>query len=459
MSLTPSQQLLMNEGLDQKGTDRCGKQTKGKCGDCDHKWDPDVVSLTRCRAECSKKNLADFHRCPRVSATNDVLCWQHIEQRENPGKNFAKLGLKRPRKDLVLPIVPKSEVDVLLADFNRKKDPKLESKVRTSGDLFDPNRNNRNYFVKHVIWAEYDDSYRDQGQTVVHLNVQDEDGDKKLHTLVVPYGNIEYSVHEWLESRIYGHSFAYLTEADRQWRKAKKGELDFTFRTTNTSGGLGVTGSFVNTYVWTRDDIRMFIGVGDPCDAMAPSDCGKCKTTKSAITRALTKTGLCKELCKTTGKTCTRKAMKNSRTCWQHQVPDIVDIAQKDGRFSILVSAVVKAGLVDALRGSGLTVFAPTDDAFKALLKAMDITAAELLANPDLGAILKYHVLGAEVDAKAAIAADGKSVKTLQGGEVAISVVDGSVFVNDSKVIIADIKASNGIIHAINKVLMPDLSK
>ena len=134
----------------------------------------------------------------------------------------------------------------------------------------------------------------------------------------------------------------------------------------------------------------------------------------------------------------------------------IVDVAVGAGSFTTLVAAVTEAGLVDTLSGDGpFTVFAPTDEAFAAALDALGLTAEELLASPELGAILTYHVLAGEVDAATAISLDGQSADTVNGAAIDISVVDGSVMINNATVITADVAASNGIIHIIDTVLLP----
>ena len=135
----------------------------------------------------------------------------------------------------------------------------------------------------------------------------------------------------------------------------------------------------------------------------------------------------------------------------------IVDVAVGAGSFETLVAAVTEAGLVDTLSGEGpFTVFAPTDDAFAAALDALGLTASELLASEALGDILTYHVVAGAVDAATAISLDGQSAGTVQGEEIAISVVDGSVVINDSATVIqADVAASNGIIHVIDAVILP----
>jgi transforming growth factor-beta-induced protein len=131
----------------------------------------------------------------------------------------------------------------------------------------------------------------------------------------------------------------------------------------------------------------------------------------------------------------------------------IVDIAVADGRFNTLVAAVTAAGLADTLAGEGsFTVFAPTDDAFAALPAG---TVEGLLNDiPALTNILLYHVVDGAVPAETVVTLD--SATTLQGSPVTISVRDGGVFLNDSvQVIITDIAASNGIIHVIDGVLLP----
>jgi uncharacterized surface protein with fasciclin (FAS1) repeats len=134
----------------------------------------------------------------------------------------------------------------------------------------------------------------------------------------------------------------------------------------------------------------------------------------------------------------------------------IVEVAVGNKSFSTLVAAVKAAGLVETLSGAGpFTVFAPTDEAFAKLPAG----TVEELVKPEnkekLTAILTYHVLAGKVMAADAIAADGKMVKTVNGQELAVKVKDGKVMINDATVIIADVAASNGVIHAIDTVLLP----
>ncbi len=135
---------------------------------------------------------------------------------------------------------------------------------------------------------------------------------------------------------------------------------------------------------------------------------------------------------------------------------DIVDTAVAAGSFKTLAAALQAAGLIDALKGKGkFTVFAPTDEAF-AKLPAGTI---EMLLKPEnkekLKAILLYHVVKGEVPAKQVLKLNGAMVETLQGGKVTISTTNG-VMVNNSSVVKTDIRASNGIIHVIDTVLIPN---
>ena len=137
---------------------------------------------------------------------------------------------------------------------------------------------------------------------------------------------------------------------------------------------------------------------------------------------------------------------------------DIVDTAVAAGSFTVLVAAVQAAGLVDTLKAPGpLTVFAPTDDAFAAALKSLNVTKEQLLADKvKLAAILKYHVVSGKVLAADVVKLDGKTVTTLNGAAIKIAVSGGTVSLNgDTKVTKTDIVTSNGVIHVIDKVLLP----
>ncbi len=129
---------------------------------------------------------------------------------------------------------------------------------------------------------------------------------------------------------------------------------------------------------------------------------------------------------------------------------DIVDTAVKAGNFKTLVAAVQAAGLVDTLKGKGpFTVFAPTDEAFAKIPKEQ--LDALLKDKAALTKVLTYHVVGANVMSKDVKA--GK-VKSVQGSEITVS-TEGGVKVDGAKVIAVDVKASNGVIHAIDTVIMP----
>ena len=127
-----------------------------------------------------------------------------------------------------------------------------------------------------------------------------------------------------------------------------------------------------------------------------------------------------------------------------------------DGGFNTLVAALDAADLVETLSSDGtFTVFAPTDDAFAALPEGM---LEELLADPEtLKQILLYHVVGDVVMAETVVNLD--EAETLEGSMVAIDVVDGNVFLNDSQVTSTDIEASNGVVHVIDKVLVPSMQE
>ncbi len=131
---------------------------------------------------------------------------------------------------------------------------------------------------------------------------------------------------------------------------------------------------------------------------------------------------------------------------------NIVQVAASNPQFSTLVSLIKKAGLVGALSGSTkLTVFAPTNAAFKAVPKA---TLTKLGKDKALLIkVLEYHVVAGEVLAAAVVKLH--SAKTLEGASVKIRVSGGSVYVNKAKVIKTNVKASNGVIHVINGVLIP----
>jgi uncharacterized surface protein with fasciclin (FAS1) repeats len=133
---------------------------------------------------------------------------------------------------------------------------------------------------------------------------------------------------------------------------------------------------------------------------------------------------------------------------------DIVATAVKAGTFKTLAAALEAAGLVEALKGKGpFTVFAPTDEAFGRLPAGTLASLLEPGNKERLAAILKYHVVSGRVFSDAA--AKGATVETLQGGSLRTRSEKGQVFVNEARVVSADIDTSNGVVHVIDSVLLP----
>ena len=140
----------------------------------------------------------------------------------------------------------------------------------------------------------------------------------------------------------------------------------------------------------------------------------------------------------------------------------VVDIAVGSPDHTTLVAAVQAAGLAETLSGEGpFTIFAPTDAAFAAALTALNLTAEELLASPDLAGILTYHVIPGQLlaaDVIAAVEAGGGTaeVETVNGAKIAVTVVDGKVMLNGTAAVtVADLQAGNGVVHVIDAVILP----
>ena len=130
---------------------------------------------------------------------------------------------------------------------------------------------------------------------------------------------------------------------------------------------------------------------------------------------------------------------------------DIVDTAVAAGSFNTLAKLLTDAGLIETLKGEGpFTVFAPTDDAFAAV--PADTLAALAADKALLTKVLTYHVVPGKVMAADIAAGD---VATVAGPTVKLTITDGKVMVNDATVVTADVVASNGVIHVIDKVLLP----
>jgi uncharacterized surface protein with fasciclin (FAS1) repeats len=148
------------------------------------------------------------------------------------------------------------------------------------------------------------------------------------------------------------------------------------------------------------------------------------------------------------------------------EMPTIVSVAAGDERFTTLVTAVDAAGLVETLNSDGpFTVFAPTNDAFGKLPEGTVDTLLKPENKEKLGGVLTYHVVSGSYNAASVIEAiqanDGKfEVETVNGENLNLSLRDGSVLLTDANggtatVILADVMAANGIIHAIDSVVMP----
>lgn len=145
---------------------------------------------------------------------------------------------------------------------------------------------------------------------------------------------------------------------------------------------------------------------------------------------------------------------KSGKSASAEKPGNIVQVAKGAGVFNTLVAAVDAAGLTGTLSGQGkgpFTVFAPTDEAFAALPAG---TVESLLENPEeLKKILLYHVVAGEV--KAAKVVTLSSATTVNGKDVTITVNGGAVKVNDANVVKTDVMARNGVVHVIDKVLIP----
>lgn len=139
--------------------------------------------------------------------------------------------------------------------------------------------------------------------------------------------------------------------------------------------------------------------------------------------------------------------------------PTIVDVAEGAGNFSILLRALETAGLDGIFEGKGqFTVFAPTDAAFGAALEELGLTAEQLLDSPDLAAILTYHVATGRRYAEDVLGSE--EIRTLNGGFFFPGTDAEGAFITDandreSRIVAADIEASNGVIHVIDTVILP----
>ncbi len=172
---------------------------------------------------------------------------------------------------------------------------------------------------------------------------------------------------------------------------------------------------------------------------------------RTCLTRLPILLGLALAACGSSAPAATEPGMASTEPAAAEPTANIIQTAVAAGSFKTLVTAVEAAGLVATLEGPGpFTVFAPTDEAFAKLPPG---TLEALLADKaKLTAVLTYHVVAGDVSSSAV--AGMKSATTVQGSAVAIDASAG-VKINDATVIKADIKATNGVIHVIDTVLLP----
>jgi uncharacterized surface protein with fasciclin (FAS1) repeats len=133
---------------------------------------------------------------------------------------------------------------------------------------------------------------------------------------------------------------------------------------------------------------------------------------------------------------------------------NIVETAVNHGSFKTLVAAVTAADLVSTLTSEGpFTVFAPLDEAFAELPEGTVETLVKPENGQQLTSILTYHVLAGKI--MSTDLSDGMKATTVNGEEVTVHLKEGKVFINDAQVVLADVETDNGVIHAVNKVIMP----
>lgn len=177
---------------------------------------------------------------------------------------------------------------------------------------------------------------------------------------------------------------------------------------------------------------------------------------RSACGLAVIALGLCVSSARAAD-TCPASAALTAHACpaSEHKPKDIVATAVAAGSFKTLAAALGAGGLIETLKGEGpFTVFAPTDEAFKRLPKG---TVEDLLkpANKDkLVKILTYHVVPGKVMASDVVKLS--AAKTVEGSEVKIRVQKGKVKVDNANVVKTDIQTSNGVIHVIDAVILPN---
>ena len=150
-------------------------------------------------------------------------------------------------------------------------------------------------------------------------------------------------------------------------------------------------------------------------------------------------------------------AISSATLTSQAQTNVFDDIIATSPDHTILEDALITANLDNTLRNATeITVFAPTDAAFTNLLVELGITAGDLLARPDLGEILLYHVLGSEVLSGDLV--NGTFATTLQGDSALISLISSGAYIDQAMVALTDVDADNGVVHVLNDVLLPQNS-
>lgn len=201
---------------------------------------------------------------------------------------------------------------------------------------------------------------------------------------------------------------------------------------------------------------REQIGAG----AVAPAAATPAATTAAtatpttvATTATTTATAATTETATTAVTTTTTTTATTATTTTPAATGTIAEIAASNPNFSILAQALKATGLDVTLSSGEYTVFAPTDAAFNELLATTGLTAAQLLQASELTQILQYHVLSGNV--ASTDITNGMRATTVQGRPVTFELKDGSVYINGAKVTIADIPATNGVIHAISAVILP----
>jgi uncharacterized surface protein with fasciclin (FAS1) repeats len=144
-------------------------------------------------------------------------------------------------------------------------------------------------------------------------------------------------------------------------------------------------------------------------------------------------------------------SLAQDSAAYGNETQDLLSTLEAQGNFTTLVSALRDTGLDEALAsGETFTIFAPTDEAFQQLPAG----TLEGLSPEQLVEVLRYHILVGAVPSQDAVALD--AAPTVQGGELDLTTADGQLMVNDATVTEADIQASNGVIHVIDAVLMPE---